>query len=143
MTQKEGLMSVFDGKEIGLMEAVNRLFDLFTEVKQEATWKRVFGDPQTYGDTTLIPIASVSYGVGLGIGQQEPTEEAEGSQGAGGGSGVMSRPIAIIEVTPTKTVVRPVIDYTRVIIAGLLTLAWIAFLWANVIRKLVRSHEPA
>ena len=125
--------------------SVNRLFDLFQGLNESASWKAAFGEPQTQGDTTIIPVAAVSYGLGMGMGTSG-TEEGEdegdqGAGGAGGGGGSTSRPVAIIEITPEKTVIRPIIDYGKLAVAGMLTAAWVVFLWTRVLNKFIRLRE--
>ena len=121
--------------------SINRLFDLFEGLNESASWKSAFGEPQIQGDTTIIPVAAVSYGLGMGMGTSGAKEgEEEGDEGAGGG-GSTSRPVAIIEVTPEKTVIRPVIDYGKLAVAGMLTAAWVVFLWTRVLNKFIRLRE--
>jgi len=127
--------------------SVNRLFDQFEKLNQSASWKSAFGEPQIRGDTTIIPVAAVSYGLGMGMGTSGAEEgEDEGDQGAGGaggggGGGSTSRPVAIIEITPEETVIRPIIDYGKLAVAGMLTFAWVVFLWTRVLNKFIRLRE--
>lgn len=55
--------------------------------------KLIYGDPVTVGDRTVIPVASVRYGFGGGVGK---TEEG----GGGGGGGVVAHPAGALEISP-------------------------------------------
>lgn len=128
--------------------SVNRLFDIFEGVKESASWRAVFGEPQTQGDTTIIPVASITYGMGMGIGTsgaecEGDAPDGEPAGGAGGGAGALSKPVAIIIVTPEKTSVRPVIDRSMVLIASMCTAAWVVFCWTGVIKKYIKMREAA
>ena len=94
----------------------------------------VFGPPQEVAGKTVIPIAQVGYGFGLGFGEGERAgegkEKGEKDSGAGGGGGASVRPLAVLEVGPEGLRLLPVIDHTRVIIAGILFAAW-AFFWGS------------
>jgi len=129
-----------------MKDSVNRLFDLFEAKKDAASWKAVFGAPQTEGDTTIIPVASVTYGMGLGIGvsgveQEDDGDEDTGQVGGGGGVGGFSKPVAVIVVTPERTTVRPVLDRSKVIMAGMFTAGWIVFCWTSVINKAIKLRQ--
>jgi uncharacterized spore protein YtfJ len=126
-------------------DVVNRLFDLFEAKKDAASWRAVFGEPLTQGDTTIIPVASVSYGMGLGVGysdmEQDEAEEDPRQGGGGGGIGGFSKPVAVIVVTPERTTIRPVLDRSKVIMAGMFTAAWIVLCWTNVIKKMIQLRQ--
>ncbi len=83
----------------------------------------VFGEPRTIGRKTIIPVAwvGVGFGAGGGEGKQEkdgenPTQQGSGGGGGGGGA---ARPLAVLEVTDEETRIIPIIDTTRVVLAGL------------------------
>ena len=84
-----------------------------------------FGSPCTVGDRTIIPVARVFYafggGGGGGSGPFDEAGNARGSgSGGGGGAGVRVVPMAVIEVTPERTRVRPIVD-----VAALATRAFV------------------
>jgi uncharacterized spore protein YtfJ len=120
---------------------LNRLFDFLERIYQRADVKAAFGEPQTIGDRTIIPVARVSYALGLGFGKGErPAEQADeveaSGAGAGGGGGGMATPIAVLEVTDEDTKVIPIVDSTRLALAGILMAAWNIFWIARTIRVL-------
>ena len=93
----------------------------------------VFGTPVQVGERTIITAAVVTRGGGFGFGggggeheAPEPDAELGMGVGAGGGGGGEGRPVAVIEITPDGTTVRPVIDFTKV---GLSLLTGLFGLW--------------
>ncbi|HOK53684.1 MAG TPA: spore germination protein GerW family protein [Armatimonadota bacterium] len=99
----------------------------------------VFGEPQTVGKKTIIPIATVNMGFGAGGGEGkqakdsgEPTQEGAG--GGGGGSG-SAKPLAILEVTEESTKLIPVIDVTRIVVASLTFAAVTTYLITKFLSK--------
>ncbi|MGQ9626702.1 MAG: spore germination protein GerW family protein [Anaerolineae bacterium] len=112
--------------------SLDRLFEVFEELREKAHVNAVFGQPQEAGGKTIIPIAQVSYGFGLGFGEGERAGEEKGGKGsgAGGGGGASVRPLALLEVKPEGLKLIPVIDYNKVLLAGILFAAW-AFFWGS------------
>ncbi|MHB8995193.1 MAG: spore germination protein GerW family protein [Armatimonadota bacterium] len=89
--------------------------DKLGALKDAATVERVFGEPQTFADRMVIPVAEVRTGMGFGFGMGKPKRGAEGTEsgggngekpegeGAGGGGGAMSRPVGVVEITQQGT----------------------------------------
>jgi len=71
------------------------LGSLGDKLSSEATVRRVFGEPITLGDRTVIPVARVGYGFGGGMGSS-----GEAGEGGGGGGGVGAAPAGLVELTP-------------------------------------------
>jgi uncharacterized spore protein YtfJ len=105
----------------------------------------VYGPPVGSESYTVITAAEVTsgggFGMGMGLGpasrsdaKAAPTAEAappEGRQtggggGVGGGGGSMGRPVAIIAIGPDGVTIKPVVDVTKVALAGLT--AWATML---------------
>ncbi len=116
----------------------------------------VFSDPVTCGSNTLIMVSEVAAGGGFGSGigfgptppvaKKQPNEEAQtpqngkevgGGGGFGGGGGSMGRPVAVIIAGPEKVTVQPVVDITKIALAGIG--AWITML--TVLRKMPRVKQ--
>lgn len=78
----------------------------------------VYGAPVKQRDVLIIPAAEVfaASGFGLGQGFGGPEEEA-GASGAGGGS-AHARPVAVIVVSAQGVRVEPVLDITKIALAG-------------------------
>jgi uncharacterized spore protein YtfJ len=126
--------------------SLERLFEVVEGLRQTAMADAAFGDPQEVAGRVLIPVSSVMTGFGLGFGrgmpEQEPEQESEvpwdmeqapegedqeAAEGGGGGGGAGSHPVAVIEVTPETTIVRPILDETKIAIAGILLAGWFVF----------------
>jgi len=127
---------------------IDALLDGLADLRAKANANAVFGNPVTAEGRTVIPVAKVAYGFGMGVGHEVMVEETEaeaieaeesqeaetGDSGGGGGGGMMAQPIAVVEVTPEGTRVEPVIDEQRLALAGGALGAWVAFwlAWALV-----------
>ncbi|MGQ9516868.1 MAG: spore germination protein GerW family protein [Anaerolineae bacterium] len=126
-----------------MSDIVSRFFQALEESKATASVQMVFGPPETRGEVTVVPAASVRYGVRFDMGANVPEEAEEaGPQGLGGGGGAGSRarPVAVIEITPTEVKVHPIIDYSRLVMAGICALVWLMFLWSGVLRKFIAAR---
>jgi len=131
------------------MEAeIQTLLESFADLREKANVNACFGEPVATEGRIVIPVAEVAYGFGLGIGHgpvagpeaegEEALEKAKGS-GGGGASGVRARPLAIVEVTPEGTWVKPIINEQKVALAGVLLIGWTVFCLA---RALVKIFKP-
>lgn len=109
------------------LEIVDANLDKFFRV---SSVQAVYGEPIEHGDTVIIPTAEVLSGMGFGVGvgrnsspaAEEEQEEVEttGQGGGGGGGGyAFSRPVAVIVASPEGVRVEPVIDITKLALAGL------------------------
>jgi uncharacterized spore protein YtfJ len=85
----------------------------------------VFGETRHIGRHTLIPVASITYGLGFGFGRgrgrDRPAEPSEGSgegEGEGGGGMVRVRPLAVVVIDGDTVRVRPVVDVNRLVFAA-------------------------
>jgi uncharacterized spore protein YtfJ len=127
-------------------QGVNHFFATFERAQNSAGIQNVYGQPVTYGESVVIPVASVSqmFGLGLGIGSSgsEADEAAQAVAQAGiggGGTGrVTARPVAMAEITPDGLDIHPVIDENRAVVAGVLFAAWAVFWAARTLIKLFK-----
>ena len=116
---------------------LNRLFDMLERARDKANWRAAFGEPETIDGKTIIPVAQVIYGYGLGFGTgsepagpaQEvlPADEAapeEMNTGAGGGGGGQVKPLGAIVVSPDGVDFEESVDSTKVAVAAFLMIAW-------------------
>jgi uncharacterized spore protein YtfJ len=95
----------------------------------------VYSEPVTAGNYTVITASEIAagggFGSGLGFGlpttppkQQGETSGREaqptnsGGGGMGGGGGSSGRPVAIIIIGPDGVTVKPVVDVTKIALAG-------------------------
>lgn len=116
--------------------------------------RRVFGDAYESGGATVIPVAKVMGGSGMGFGGgsgRDPRSlkdaampdggasdrgdgpDAEGS-GGGGGFGVRARPVGVYVIRDGHVSWRPALDLNRVIMGGQMVAAVVAVGAACVLR---------
>jgi len=125
---------------------VKRLLDAFDVMRNEANVNACFGEPVKVDGRTVIPVARVGYGFGIGAnrgwaaGEDDPDTSFE-TVPSGGGGGVMCTPIGYIEVTEDETRVEPVLDEQKLAIVSLLAGAWSVFWLSRVLNAIFRSRE--
>jgi uncharacterized spore protein YtfJ len=79
------------------------------EIEKVLGSKTVIGEPLTIGESTLIPLLSVGFGVGggAGLGKGDAKQAGEGAgSGVGGGAGI--KPIAVIIVDKNGARIEPI-----------------------------------
>ena len=129
------------------MEAeIQKLLDTFADLREKADVNACFGEPVTIEGRTVIPVAEVAYGFGMGVGygtttEEDDPEETSGGVGGGGGGGVQARPLAAIEVTPEGVWVEPIIDEQKVALAGILLGGWTIFWLAKALIVIFGQQE--
>lgn len=67
----------------------------------------IIGTPVVIGDTTLIPVSRVAFGLATG-GSDFPSKSDKGLFGGGGGAGVTITPVAFISVTNGNVKMMPI-----------------------------------
>jgi uncharacterized spore protein YtfJ len=117
------------------------IFQAIENMRDQASASAVYGEPVTVGEKTIIPIADIKYGFGLGYGEgpaelEEQEDPPSGSQGGGAGGGIAARPVAVLEITADGVTVKPVMDEGRIALAGILTGMWF-ILWAAMTLKAI------
>jgi uncharacterized spore protein YtfJ len=77
--------------------------------------RHVYGEPVTQGDTTVIPVAKVTYAFGAGGGSARPRRRSGAGEaalpesaraeagGSGGGGAVTMSPLGVVEIGPQGT----------------------------------------
>jgi uncharacterized spore protein YtfJ len=106
--------------------------DTMEEFLATADVSVVYGEPIQHEDTIIIPTAEVLAGLGFGFGsgsgnspEASDQKPAEGSGfGGGGGGRILSRPVAVVVASPEGVRVEPVIDITKIALAGLTALGF-------------------
>ncbi len=97
--------------------ALERVSEMLQRAAQSARIETVYGEGRQLNGKTVIPVARVMYGGGGGEGSGKRGESGEG-EGGGGGLGVHVQPLGVFVVTEHQERWVPVIDTTRVILAG-------------------------
>jgi uncharacterized spore protein YtfJ len=126
---------------------IQTLLDALADLPEKANVNAVFGDPVTVEGRTVIPLAKVGYAFGMGIGGTMGAEEAatgeaaesvpeKAADGVGGCGGVLAHPLAVVEVTPEGTWVKPVVDEQKLALAAGLLGAWVVFWLARALIKI-------
>ncbi len=109
-----------------------------------------FGTPVERDGHTVIPVARVSFGYGMGFGggtdnKRGNTAEfggpaAEGGGGGGGGGG-SSTPVAVIDITEHGVEIEPVTDATRIAMSSFMFAGWALFWITMTIRTVARESN--
>ena len=112
---------------------------ILDRIKQSARVELAYGESRVVGDKTIIPVALVAYlfggGSGSGVGPAHNGANEGVGIGGGGGGSVRVQPVAVVEVTEDETRLIPIIDWTRIITAGI-TAAGVYL----VVRRLFRNR---
>ena len=121
--------------------SLNKLFESIEKARDAANWKSAFGEPQVVEGRTIIPVAQVGYGFGLGFGRGETAPEAEdspdgGAEGGGGGGGASSKPLGVIVITPDDVYFEDVRDDNKVAMMGIALSAFAVLQLAKTLRAL-------
>ncbi len=101
-----------------------------------------YGEPRVVGDRTIIPIGAVGYGFGWGGGGGTTLDKAGNPAtggGGGGGGGVVVQPFALVEIAGDRIRLRPVLDWTRIIVALIVTVG--PFVLARLLGRLRAGRD--
>jgi uncharacterized spore protein YtfJ len=109
----------------------------------------VFGEPTTQNGVVVIPVAEIIFGFGYGSGYgrssegQQTASNGESEGGEGGGSGVgaggRSRPRGFIRISGDEVKYDHITDETRIPLAGILMVAWVAFWVMATVRTIAKG----
>lgn len=120
------------------MAVVDVLKNISDRVSGIASVNTVFGEPRVLNNRAIIPVGLVTggFGAGGGEGKQPAGEQGmEEGSGVGGGGGFSVRPLAVLEVTDEQTRLIPILDMTKIIMAGFGIVAGIIFMKAKSNRR--------
>ena len=127
MNSKEGTM-------------LDKLIDRIGDVQGRATVRTVFGDPMEVHGRTIIPVANVRFGFGMGMSgdkrkdDEKQDDDQHPAAGGGGGGGAVIRPLAVIEISDGQTKVTPIVDVTRIALAAIALASWGVFWISRTLR---------
>lgn len=96
---------------------------------QTANISSVYGEPVYHEERVIIPTAEILCFMGFGVGSGgggASTENAGTGGGGGGGGRVLSRPVAVIVSSPAGVEVKPIVDITKIAMAGLTAFGFVA-----------------
>ena len=100
---------------------------LFTSMRDQMDARRVFGEPIERDGVTVIPVAAVMSGAGGGLGDgrvaARPSDldlgdRPGGAEAAGGGFGLVARPIGAWVIRDGDVQWRPAVDLNWVVAGG-------------------------
>ena len=107
----------------------------------------VFGEAIREGGVTVVPVAEVRFAFGYGYGsgrggREEPEGKPRMDEGGGGGSGAGGRASAkgYIRISSDEARFEPVLDVTRLALAGIALAAWSVF-WIGRVMRAVGSRR--
>jgi uncharacterized spore protein YtfJ len=105
----------------------------------------VFGEPIREGGVTVVPVAEVRFAFGYGYGSGRGGEAdvlPSTTEGSGGGSGAGGRASAkgYIRISADEVSFEPVLDVTRLALAGIAFAAWSVF-WIGRTMRAVGSRR--
>ena len=122
-------------------EQASRQFERLMAAAQPGA---VFSSPVVSGGYTLITASEVTAGGGFGFASgmgparatvpSAETPESVGG-GGGGGGGSSGRPVAVIVISPDGVEVKPVLDITKLAIAGITTWGAMALMLQRIFAK--------
>lgn len=126
----------------------DRIMDEMRKIGDRASVKTAFGEPETYGERTVIPVAGVMYGYGFGYGEgtapvvpgQQEGQPPSGSGGGGGGGGWTS-PYGVLEITPKGVKFINTVDSNKLGMMGIVLVAWNVFWIAYTVRKIAARRQ--
>lgn len=104
------------------------MIQLVDELGATASASAVFSDPVIHGETAVIPCAEIFAGMGMGFGSgsgNEPDGDSGSGGGGGGGGGASARPVAAIIIRPGEVRIEPIVDMTKIVLAGITTAAFV------------------
>ncbi len=129
---------------------IQALLEAVSDLRTKADVSAVFGAPMTLEGRTIIPVARVAYGFGVGdwhdTETKAPSDDADPSDteddlGHGGAGGVIARPFAVVEVTPQKTRIEAIVDEQKLALAGWLLIGWSVFWLAQTLSQIFGNRD--
>ena len=117
--------------------------DTMEEFLAAADVRVVYGEPILHEDTMIIPTAEVLCALGFGVGsggassaEEHPDSPSMGKGSGGGGGGrILSRPVAVVIASPEGIRVEPVVDITKIALAGLTALGFMVGMMFRMSRR--------
>ena len=135
-----------------LTAATEEMIRQIASMPQELDAASCFGTPVEREGHTLIPVARVSFGYGLGFGGGNGTDSRRGGNGldapaggeglgGGGGGGGNATPVAVVDISRDSVEIKAIVDESRIAVTGIMTGAWITFWLLWTVRAISREHQ--
>ncbi|GAA2854874.1 hypothetical protein Acy02nite_73560 [Actinoplanes cyaneus] len=114
-----------------------------------ATVRRVFGEPIERDGIVLLPVATVSAGGGGGAGKgfagktenPDPAGEPSQGEGSGGGFGLNAKPAGVFILKDGDVTWKPALDVNKIVVGGQV-IAVVALLVArSILRRQLRKRR--
>jgi uncharacterized spore protein YtfJ len=129
----------------------NQFSTMWEKIYSAAQPGAVYSTPVTVGNSTVIIASEIMAGGGFGSGlgfespPASPQQSEETSQpapsalsssggGGGGGGGSSGRPVAIISIGPDGVTIKPIVDVTKIVLAGVTV-------WGTMMMVLIRMRK--
>ena len=93
---------------------MSKLEQILGGARDTLTVSKVYGEPYEKNGITFIPAAAVMGGAGGGEGETGDSTQ----EGAGGGFGVIVRPVGAYRIEGDKVTWVPAVDTTKIAVAG-------------------------
>ena len=119
--------------DIDRMNAVVQ--DTMSKLIDAADVDKVYGPPIAQGDVVVIPASENLTLLGFGVGGGAGTDSNGNGAIGGGGGRTLSRPVAIIVVTPEGAYVEPIMDPTKVALAAITAAGFMFVMLLRMMRK--------
>ncbi|MCH8340925.1 MAG: hypothetical protein IIA51_05155 [Chloroflexi bacterium] len=109
--------------------------DTMSKLIEAADVDKVYGPPIAQGDVVVIPASENLTLLGFGVGGGAGTDSNGNGAIGGGGGRTLSRPVAIIVVTPEGAYVEPIMDPTKVALAAITAAGFMFGMMLRMMRK--------
>ncbi len=104
-------------------QTILTLEDIMDTYLSSADVDAVYGEPYEKDGQVIIPAAEIvagfGFGIGSGYGKKQGSDDTGSGSGGGGGGQIFSRPVAVIIASSEGVRVEPVVDITKIALAGL------------------------
>ena len=108
--------------------ATGNVVQAISQLVSNASVDTVFGRPIERDGATIIPCSEIAVGFGMGSGTGPVDERGNPTGGgSGGGGGSQGRPIAVIVMSQEGVRIEPILDLTKVALAGITTGSFMLF----------------
>lgn len=96
------------GKAATYQSPIARIFDKFSRQQDVSL---IYGEPISFKNKKVLPVAKINYIVGGGGGYSEESGNSSAGQGEGGGGHISVKPLGVYEIDSEKVKFRPIIDF--------------------------------